>query len=171
VALLRTEPASPLLEAMTANFDDLLFAELSARPELILVEREDLGKVLTELELGVVSVTSPAGAARIGRWTGARLLLSSRAVAMPPGIRVVTRILGIETGRVHLVTTEAQRPAEFPEVARALAAELGTRIATKSSDLLVGRAAHGPTEDGPRTAPLASKPRPLLLLALTHPAK
>src|SRR5438309_161591 len=44
---------------MGAKVADILFAKLAARPELYLVDRSDLKKILSELELNISGVVKP----------------------------------------------------------------------------------------------------------------
>ncbi len=136
VALLHTESSSPLLEPRVAVFDALLLAELSARPEIILVEREDLGAALGEFHLQARAVADPANAVRIGRWTGARIIVSARATARGPGLAVAARILGVDTGGVLVADAAMDAPAAFAPGARGLAEKIAALIAEKSPRLL-----------------------------------
>jgi hypothetical protein len=136
VALLKTEASSPLIEPRIAVFDSLLFAELASRSELILVEREDIGAALEEFRLRAGGTTASANAVHIGRWTGARIVVSARAVAHGRGLGVAARILGVETGSVIVVDTSMKSPETFADGARALADKIAATLAEKSAALV-----------------------------------
>ncbi|MBC8012261.1 MAG: hypothetical protein H7067_19440 [Burkholderiales bacterium] len=136
VALLKTEASSPLLEPRIEAFDALLLVELTARPEIILVEREELGGVLDELHLQAQAATSATNAVQIGRWTGARIIVSARATARGPGLSVAARILGTETGAVLVTDITMDAPYQFAAGAGSLAAKIATLIAEKGAALL-----------------------------------
>src|ERR1051325_6711465 len=53
----------------------ILNANLSAEPLLITVERAELEKVLSEQELGLSGTVSPDTAAKVGKLTGAKVLV------------------------------------------------------------------------------------------------
>lgn len=136
LALLHTEASSPLLEPRIESFDTLLFAELSARPGIILVEREALGAVLGELHLQARAATSQATAAQIGRWTGARIVVSARATARGPGLAVAARIMGAETGAVVVADVTMDAPEHFASGASALAGKIAAAVEEKRGQLL-----------------------------------
>lgn len=136
VALLNTEAASILLEPRISTFDALLFAELSARPEIFLVEREELGSALDEFRLHSQAGTSATHAVLVGRWMGAGIVISPRAVARGPGLTVATRILGVDTGAVLVTETAMDSSDRFAAGARELAAAIATIIREKHARLL-----------------------------------
>ena len=55
---------------------DLLFAHLATRPDLYLVERAELDKVLAEQELSVAGLIRADSANKVGQLTGARILVT-----------------------------------------------------------------------------------------------
>ena len=46
---------------------DILFANLAARPEIILVERAEIEKILGEAELGLSGIITPDKASKVGK--------------------------------------------------------------------------------------------------------
>src|ERR1700733_6372178 len=85
--------ASDVLTIAVFNFDSpdenvrdlgpkvatLVNANLSAEPNLILVERAELDKALGEQELGLSGTVTPDSAAKVGQLTGAKVLVTGRA--------------------------------------------------------------------------------------------
>ena len=136
VALLKTEAASLLLEPRIATFDALLFSELAARPEMILVEREDLDAAFAEFRLPASAATSSTGAVLVGRWSGAGVVIAPRAVARGPGLTVAARILGVDTGLVLVADTSMESGDHFASGARELAAKIATLVQEKHARLL-----------------------------------
>src|SRR5439155_20367364 len=55
---------------------DILFAKLAVRPEIYLVDRADLKKILGELELNISGVVKTSEASKIGQMTGTKILIS-----------------------------------------------------------------------------------------------
>ncbi|MBC7818693.1 MAG: hypothetical protein IAG10_17530, partial [Planctomycetaceae bacterium] len=53
-----------------AKVTDLLFAELVAKPEMFLVDREELSKVLAEHEINLSGAVNPDQAIQVGQLTG-----------------------------------------------------------------------------------------------------
>lgn len=165
VALLKTEASSPLLDPKIAIFDALLFAELAARPEMILVERDELEATLDELHLQRTAATSSANAVHIGRWTGARIIVSARAVANGPGLTVAARIMGTETGAVIVADAAMATPDRFAVGARELADKIAAVIVEKSARLLPPPLDEAAQFDALRVH-LNNQPPPPVLLAI-----
>lgn len=163
VALLKSEVSSALLEPRAEVFDSLLFAELAARPELLLVEREELGAAIDELHFQTAAAASPGGVSRLGHWTGARVLVSARAVAKGRGLTVAARVIGTETGSVIATEIAESDPDRFAAAARELAGKIAAIIAEKS-DRLLPPATDEAAELATLRAALKSKPPPFASL-------
>jgi hypothetical protein len=131
IAILDFEPGSPALKATSKQVTELLTARLSTHPNLILVERQRLGEVLSELELGISGTVRPDTAAAIGRLIGAKALVSGRVFCSGDDLVAVARIIGTETGRVYAesVTLAAgEPPSRFAKLlAEKLASPLSER--------------------------------------------
>lgn len=112
IAVLDFEAAGSELEAIAEHLTELLVVGLSAGPHLVVVERQRLGEVLRELELGISGTVQPESAARIGRLIGAKALVSGRVFSLGDRLAVVVRLIGTETGRVYAasVTLAATEP-------------------------------------------------------------
>ena len=145
---------------------DLLFAKLAAKDGVFLVERNDLNKVLAELELGLSGATKPAEAVKVGQLTGARLLLTGSVIHVDKKLHLVARLIGTETGRVVASTVEGQSGDELGPLVEKLADQLAEKL--KDADKLV--AAPRTTTD--RLAALKQKmnkgPRPVVWLSITE---
>src|SRR6266487_703055 len=55
---------------------DLVTANLSAEPQLVIVDRAALAKILREQALGLSGNISPEAAAKVGQLTGAKILVT-----------------------------------------------------------------------------------------------
>lgn len=165
VALLHTEASSPLIDPRVAAFDSLLFAELSARPEIILVEREELGAALGEFHLQSRAAADPANAVRIGRWTGARIIVSARATARGPGLSVAARILSVDTGGVLVADAAMDAPSAFASGAKCLADRIATIIVERSAPLLPSPDEEAARLEALRTSLDGRPPRTITLAA------
>src|SRR5437016_4653363 len=74
----------------------LLGAELSNAPNLMLVERQELEKALGEQELGLSGTVSPETAAQVGKLTGAKVLITGRVFGVGNKFSLVTKIMSTE---------------------------------------------------------------------------
>ena len=97
---------------------DLLFAKLAAKDGIFMVERNDLKKVLEELELSLSGAAKPAEAVRVGQLTGAKLLLTGSVIHADKKLYLVARLIGTETGRVVAATVEHPNPVKLIDPGR-----------------------------------------------------
>lgn len=128
IAVLDFEPENKDLGAIAQQVTELLISGLSTRPNLILVERQQLGEVLSEIELGISGTVQPDTAARIGRLIGAKTLVTGRLFSSGDDLVAIARMIGTETSRVYAesVTLAADEPASrFAEI---LVEKLSSRL-------------------------------------------
>ncbi len=119
IAVLDFEPEGPELKGTAKQMTELLIFKLSAQPSLILVERQRLAEVLSELELGISGTVRPDTAAAIGRLIGAKALVTGRVFSSGDNLVAIARMIGTETGRVYAegVTLPAgEPPSRFAEI-------------------------------------------------------
>lgn len=119
IAVLDFEPEGPELKGTAKHVTELLISGLSTHPNLILVERQRLGEVLSELELGISGTVRPDTAATIGRLIGAKALVTGRVFSSGDNLVAIARMIGTETGRVYAesVTLAAgEPPSRFAEI-------------------------------------------------------
>jgi len=116
----------------------LLNAKLSASPNLILVERQELEKVLGEQELGQSGVVTPETAAKIGYLTGAKALITGRVFGTDGKYFAVAKIISTETSRVYGETATFTDPGALNSAAGDLATKI-TSVIEKRSDTLVAQ--------------------------------
>ena len=79
---------------------DLLSAELSAAPELMLVERDELEKFLKEHELNLSGLIGADDAIKAGRLTGAKLLITGSVIDTDSDRYLVAKVISTEMSRV-----------------------------------------------------------------------
>lgn len=117
---------------------DLLFAKLAQRPEIILVERAQLNKILEELGLGLSGIVSPAQATKIGELTGAKVLLTGSVFEVENDLYVVAKIIGTETSRV-LGKSVTGKTGDFAKLVDDLAVQVGDTIVQKGKELVAAK--------------------------------
>jgi TolB-like protein len=133
LAILPFEERGAGVKDLGAQVADLLFARLSAKDDLILVDRGDLGKALKELELGLSGAVDKKSAPRVGQLTGARLLLYGSVLQVDKRRYLVAKLVSVETGRV----------AGGLSVDAPSSDELG-KLTTQLSDKVADKLAHPP---------------------------
>ncbi len=138
LAILPFEERGAGVKELGVQVTDLLFARLSAKDDLILVDRADLSKALKELELGLSGAVRKESAPRVGQLTGARLLLSGSVLQADKRRYLIAKLVSVETGRIVGLSVDA--PAS---------GELGTLV-TQLSEKVADKLAHPPEGVLPR---------------------
>jgi len=96
-------------KTLNNNLTALLTADLSNDPQFSLVERADLDKILSEQSLGKSGTITPESAAKIGKLTGAKILIVGREFnggTADSSLILIASIVGAENGRVYSQTAE-----------------------------------------------------------------
>ncbi len=114
----------------------LLFANLVAKADLFLVEREDLDKVLGELKLNLTGLVRPDQATAVGQLTGAKILVTGSVIQVDKSIYVVAKIIGTETSRVLGASVKGNLAGDLAPLIDELAGEVGKTIKTRAKQLV-----------------------------------
>ena len=148
VAVLPFESSTDQLKAKAEEASTLLWARLSARPELWMVERSEVDKLLSEHVLSLSGLVDPGTSVKAGSLLGARVLVTGRLIQSGDKYVLVAKIMSTETSRVFAATAESgsqdalTKPAA--ELADAVAATLGKQAAVfaptgESSEAVLAR--------------------------------
>jgi hypothetical protein len=100
-AVLDFQTSGEKLDKKGAQTAILLNALLSASPNLILVERQELEKIFGEQELGLSGTVNTDTAAKVGSLTGAKVLITGRLFDVGDKYFLVAKIMSTETSRVY----------------------------------------------------------------------
>ena len=109
----------------------LITANLSAEPRLALVERAKLNKALGEQALGLSGNIDFAAAAKVGQLTGAKVLISGRAIKTRGEMVIIANVIGAETSRLF---------SEKVQGAATNLLELTSTLSQKIVETIVGQA-------------------------------
>lgn len=113
----------------------LLESELGKAGDLYLVERQELGKILGEQELGLSGTVSPANAAKIGYLTGAKILITGKVLPVSGQSTVFAKLISTETGRVFTHQVSLGSGGMAPAV-KDLAGQIRQTIQKKQPELI-----------------------------------
>jgi hypothetical protein len=116
----------------------LVNANLSAEPNLNIVERAELDKVLGEQEMTLSGTVTPDSAAKIGQLTGAKVLVTGRVFQAGDELILVSKTIGTETSRVYGEMVKGASDASISDLSEQLAKKIAADIAEKG-DTLVAR--------------------------------
>jgi TolB-like protein len=115
---------------------DLLFAKLSTDPDLWLVDRQELDKVLSEHELSASGMVNPAQAVKIGSLTGAKILITGSVMDIDKDLYIVAKIIGTETTRVLGSSVKGSQRDDLAPLVGQLAAEIAKTVKQQSDKLV-----------------------------------
>jgi hypothetical protein len=113
----------------------LVNASLSAQPQIITVEREELEKALGEQELGLSGTVNTESAAKVGHLTGAKVLVTGRVFQVENNLVIVAKIIGTETSRVYGEVVNGKPGADITDLSAELAKKIAKIIGDKGGTL------------------------------------
>jgi TolB-like protein len=119
-----------------AKVTDLLFAELVAKPEMFLVDREELSKTLAEHEINLSGAVNPDQAIQVGQLTGAKVIVTGSVVAVESNLYLVAKIIGTETTRVLGASVKGKTDDDLGRMVEKLAEQVAETVTTKSDQLI-----------------------------------
>jgi hypothetical protein len=121
-----------------AKVSDILFAKLVTNPALYLVDRQDLKKTLDEHELNMSGMVTPDQAVKVGKLTGAKILVTGSVIEADKTLYLIAKIIGTETARVLGESVKGKTSDEIAPLVEQLAQQVGASIVT-SADKLVAK--------------------------------
>jgi hypothetical protein len=136
-AVLNFQSSDESMDKQGAEIATLLETDLSTSEHAIMVEREEVDKILSEQELGASGLVSADTAAKIGSLTGAKVLVTGRLFAVGNQYMVVAKIISTETSRVYGVTTTISDLASLPQAAQDLSGKIDGVLASRRDVLVV----------------------------------
>lgn len=116
------------LEKKGAEVAVLLGTYLSIQPELFLVERQEIEKILGEQEAGMAGAISAETAAKVGSLVGAKVLVTGRVFESGGKVFVVAKIMGTETGRVYGELATAKDVSSLDAAVEGLAGKIAQLV-------------------------------------------
>lgn len=136
VAVLDFDSSDEAVQGLGPKVATLVSANLSAEPQIITVDRQDLKKVLGEQELGLSGTVSPDSAAKVGQLTGAKVLVTGRVFTTGDQMILVAKTIGTETSRVYgeLVSGPANVP--ITDLSAQLARKIADDVIAKGDTLV-----------------------------------
>jgi WD40 repeat protein/tetratricopeptide (TPR) repeat protein len=126
--------------ALQEGLGEYLQATLSAIPDVKLVERDAISKIIAEQQLTMAGLTDPATAARVGRIVGAEKLIYGSFLQSGDRLTVIARLADSESAKV--VATEIVDGTSddfgslFEQLSQRLAVQLNVRQPKDIANLL-----------------------------------
>jgi len=136
VAVLDFQPSGQKLAETGSQISAMLNARLSNYDEIILVERQELDKLLSEIELGLSGTITGNTAAKIGNLTGAKIVITGRVFESGKNTVVVAKIMGTETSRVYATQISIPADLQIDNYMKLLAEQIVDTLNKKSASLV-----------------------------------
>ena len=136
VAVLDYEAQTPGNPTLGSQMAEILTARLSIEERLQLVERAKLGQVIEEQKLKLVGLVDQQQAVQVGKLLGAKLLVMGKAFEMDKKLMIVTKIVGVETGRVVGTIRQVELSKPISESIGMLGEDIAETLRTKGKQLL-----------------------------------
>jgi tetratricopeptide (TPR) repeat protein/TolB-like protein len=86
---------------LSAGLTDSAIADLSSLNNVAVISDEDRRTAMRELELVMTGIVPEDGAARAGKMLGAHLVFTGSYTVAGPRVRIVTKLISVETGTVE----------------------------------------------------------------------
>jgi TolB-like protein len=136
IAVFAFQERGPDTQGLGQQVTDLLFAGLAADSELFLVDREDLKKVLDELELNRSGLVKPDEAVQVGHLTGAKVLVTGSVLQAGNSLYLVAKIIGTETSRVLGESAKGNVKDELDQLVEQLAGQVAKTVKQRVGELV-----------------------------------
>ena len=143
VAILPFQERGSGAEGYAEKVSDVLFASLVVNPELYLVDRADLDKVVKEQELNLSGVVAPGQATQVGHLTGAKILVTGSVIEVGKSLYLVAKIIGTETSRVRGESVKGKTADELGPMVEQLAEKVADRIKKDAGQLVAKEVKRG----------------------------
>ncbi|MDB6053406.1 MAG: hypothetical protein JWN25_929 [Verrucomicrobiales bacterium] len=135
-AILDFESKEEGMRDLGPKVSTLLNALLSADPNLIMVKRAELEKLMGEQELGLSGTVSPETAAKVGHLTGAKVLVTGRVFKVNKETFIVAKVIGTETSRVYGEMVKGAGSSSVSDLSGELAKKIAATIGQKGETLV-----------------------------------
>lgn len=155
------------VEGYGTKVSDVLFAALVARPELYLVERDELAKTIQELTLNQSGMVNPDQAAKVGQLTGAKILVTGSVIEADKTLYLVAKIIGTETSRVLGDSIKGKMGDNLATLTEQLADKIAGKI-TGQADILMPKVEKREDRIADLKKKLEGAKRPVIMVRVTE---
>lgn len=122
------------LETLRQGLAQMFSSELGQLQALRLVERANLHRLIEEMKLGQAGMIDDKSAQQVGKLAGAQYLLLGSFIYLPGGkLRVDTRVVEVETGRILKAGEATGKESQLFDMVKALNKKLVKELALKLS--------------------------------------
>ncbi len=135
VAVLNFQDGSDELAGVGASVSALMQVQLTIQSDAILVERAELNEILSEQELTLSDVVTPAQSAKVAQLTGAEVLISGRVFSVQGRNHIVAKVISSSSSRVFGATASYDQGKPLDGAIEKLAADVAKTLKEKNAEL------------------------------------
>jgi RNA polymerase sigma factor (sigma-70 family) len=136
LAILGFEERGAGVKDLGPKVNDLLVVRLSARPELQLVDRGDIKKVLEELELNLSGAVKTGDATRVSQLTGAKIMITGSVQQIDKRLYLIAKVIGTETTRVFATSVDGPTSDELGPLVDQLGEKIAETVGQKAEEMV-----------------------------------
>jgi len=130
------EPKEQTDKNIAAMVVDLLTVKMLASEHVMLVERQEIERIMDELKLSRTGLVKADEAAQVGKLTGAKLLITGSVFKVDNDLYLIAKVVGTETSRLAGASVKGPANSDLGELVDKLASELDIVIGKKVETLL-----------------------------------
>jgi TolB-like protein len=124
------------LSGMGEKVATIVFANLAVNPDISLVDRKEMGKLLDEAELNLSGMVNATQVNQIGQLTGAKIIVTGTIFEIEDRLMLVARIIGTETSRVLGATVKGGVDDSIVDLTEDLSRKIADTISENASSLV-----------------------------------
>jgi TolB-like protein len=124
------------LTGVGSKVSSVIFANLVTEPDISLVDREEMDKLLDEATLNLSGMVNTQQATQIGQLSGAKIIVTGTIFEIEDTIMIVAKIIGTETSRVMGASVKGDIGDSIVSLAEDLSDEIVEIIESDSGKLV-----------------------------------
>ncbi len=124
------------LNEMGEKISNVIFASLVVDPNITLVDREEMDKLMDEATLNLSGMVNSQQANQIGQLTGAKIIVTGTIFEIEDNLMIVAKIIGTETSRVLGASVKGKVDDSIVTLAESLSAKIANTIKSNAGTLV-----------------------------------
>lgn len=121
------------LDSWAEKAPEYLRHELSAHPDIVLVERHQLEAILSEQALGMTGLTDSSKAREVGRLISARYIITGTITREDQWVRIDAKVINTTTGTVLTEKVQSKNNSYLSEMVELLGNNLGYQLSGRGA--------------------------------------
>lgn len=124
------------LHEIGEKISTVIFASLVVDPNIALVDREELDKLMDEATLNLSGMVNSQQANQIGQLTGAKIIVTGTVFEIGDNLMIVAKIIGTETSRVLGASVKGKIDDSLVTLAESLSMQIAETIKSNAGTLV-----------------------------------